>query len=416
MKHHRLIAPLLLTLLSPCALAGTTEVKGIRSWAAPDHTRLVLDLSAPVHYKLFTLQNPDRVVLDLYDVQFNARIPAPRAQDRFLLRIRSGVYKQRRRVVLDLKTVVRPSSFLLTPYKNYGHRLVVDLYSPAPKPEVTPTAKAPPIERTVRLETPSPPLGKTSPGPPAESTTTPPPRDVLIAIDPGHGGEDPGALGASRRREKNLVMQISRKLHRLIQKELGMSSFLVRDGDYYVALDERVKKATRRNADLFISIHADAFEDPGVRGSTVYVLSRKGASSKKARILAARENASDFIGGISIAGKDPVLSSVLVDLQRDAVMGRALSAAKDILQELNRIGKIRKRPLESANFSVLRAPDVSSILIETGYITNPQEEKRLSDPAYQEKLAMAILRGLRRHFSRHAPQDSRLAAARSQGT
>ena len=308
-----------------------------------------------------------------------------------------------------------PAVFLLTPYKNYGHLLVVDLYSPDPKPEVTPTAKAPPIERTALLKTPSPPLGRT-PGPPAESTPTPLPRDVLIAIDPGHGGEDPGALGASRRREKNLVMQISRKLHRLIQKELGMSSFLVRDGDYYVALDDRVRKATSRNADLFISIHADAFEDPGVRGSTVYVLSRKGASSKKARILAARENASDFIGGISIADKDPVLSSVLVDLQRDAVMERAVSAAKDILQELNRIGKIRKRPLESANFSVLRAPDVSSILIETGYITNPQEEKRLSDSAYQEKLAMAVLRGLRRHFSRHAPQDSRLAAARSQGT
>ncbi len=414
MKHHRLNALLLVALLSPCAWAGTTEVKGIRSWAAPDRTRLVLDLSAPVHYMLFTLQNPERVVLDLYDVQFNAKLPVPRAHDRFLWRIRSGVHKKRRRVVLDLKTAVRPRSFLLTPYKTYGHRLVVDLYSAPPKPEVTPTAEASQVDRTVHLKTPSPPLSET-PRPAALPTTTPP-RDVLVAIDPGHGGEDPGALGASRHREKNLVMQISRKLHRLVQKEPGMSAFLVRDGDYYVGLDERVKRATGRNADLFISIHADAFEDPGVRGSTVYVLSRKGASSKKARILAARENASDFIGGVSIADKDPVLSSVLVDLQRDAVMQRAVSAARDILQELNRIGKIRKRPLESANFSVLRAPDVSSILVETGYITNPQEEKRLSDPGYQEKLALAILHGLRRHFSRHAPQDSRLAAARSQGT
>lgn len=194
-----------------------------------------------------------------------------------------------------------------------------------------------------------------------------------------------------------------------------MTSFLVRDGDYYVRLKQRVAKARKRDADLFISIHADAFKDPRVRGSSVYVLSRKGASSEMARKVADRENASDRIGGVSIADKDELLASVIVDLQQTAVMSAAVDAARDILKALNRIGKVRKRPLESANFSVLRAPDIPSILIETGYITNPQEEKRLSDAAYQDLLARSILQGLRHYFRQHAPPDSRLAGIRNRG-
>ena len=420
-SRMRLVGALLAAWLPVTAALADTTVVGMRSWAAPDHTRVVLDLTAPVHYKMFSLRNPERVVLDLYDARLRAKPPAPWARDRYLKRIRSGKYKERVRIVLDLKTQVRPRSFLLAPYQDYGHRLVVDLHSvlPAPtKPPVRPPA-APvigkqPVERTAKA--PSPPLrAAMTPSPRPVPVSPAERRNVIIAIDPGHGGDDPGATGSAGHHEKHVVMQIAHRLHTLIKREPGMSAFLVRDGDYYVKLSDRVHKARKRNADLFISIHADAFRDPRVRGSSVYVLSRKGASSEMARQLADRENAADLIGGVSIADKDELLAAVIVDLQQTAVMSAAIDAAREILKGLNAVGKVRKRALESANFRVLRAPDIPSILIETGYITNPQEEKRLADPAYQERLVQAILRGLRRYFLQHAPQDSLLAAARDRG-
>lgn len=422
----RVAGMLLLVILPVDALLAATRVQGMRSWAAPDHTRVVLDLSAPVHYKMFSLQNPERVVLDIYNATLRARPPKPRAQDLYLKRIRSGGDKKRLRIVLDLKTRVRPRSFLLAPYQKYGHRLVVDLYAAKSvpfKPKVLPV-RPPAAPTTVKesvgrtAKAPSPPLRvapSTAASPPKPAVAPTARRDVIIAIDPGHGGDDPGATGAAGNHEKHIVMQLSRQLHALIEREPGMSSFLVRDGDYYVKLGKRVQKARNRNADLFISIHADAFRDPRVRGSSVYVLSRKGASSEMARQLADRENAADLIGGVSLADKDDLLAAVIVDLQQTAVMSAAIDAAREILKELNGVGKVRKRALESANFRVLRAPDVPSILIETGYITNPQEEKRLADPAYQGRLVQAVLRGLRRYFLQHAPQDSLLAAVRDRG-
>ena len=395
----RIFAIGLVSLMALPAPAAAVDVKNIRIWPAPDHTRVVLDIDRPVEYALFVLRDPDRVVVDLRDARLAKRVPGARPGDRLLARIRAAQRKRAERqardgtrndlrVVLDMKQRVRPKSFLLKPNRKYGHRLVIDVY-PAGG-EATETT-----------------LPKRVAGGAPEGR-----RKVVVAVDAGHGGEDPGAITRSGIREKNVVLAIARALKRRIDRTPGMKAVLIRDGDYYVGLRRRTEIARRRGADLFVSIHADSFRDPRVSGSSVYVLSRRGASSEAARWLAQQENASDFVGGVSIDDKDDLLASVLVDLQQTATLSASAEVGGQVLGSLGRIGRRHKRRIEQAGFLVLKSPDIPSILIETGFLTNPTDAKRLSNSKHQEQVARAILDGILRYFDRNPPAGTTFAAAR----
>ena len=376
--------PLLATLLiSLDLMAAPVEVENIRVWAAPDSTRIVLDISQPVEYSELFLTDPDRAVIDIRNVRLNKDPIQPGDNDNFVSRIRTSTRNETDvRFVMDLKQPAELKSFLLTPNQKYGHRLVIDLLEPEHESHIRQVNYAPQLNRS---------------------------RDVIIAIDAGHGGEDPGARGPGGTFEKDVVLQISKKLQELINQERGMRAVLIREGDYFIRLRKRIARAREHKADLFLSIHADAFHDPRVRGSSVYVLSKKGASSEAARWLAEQENASDLIGGVSLVDKDNTLASVLLDLSQTASLEASIDVADRVLGGLKSLGKVHKRRVQSAGFAVLKSPDVPSILIETAYISNPTEEKRLLDPAYQHSLAAAILKGLRSYFRDHAPEGTLLA-------
>lgn len=379
---HRLIIFATL-LISLDLMAAPVEVKNIRVWAAPDSTRIVLDISEPVEYTKLALTDPERAVIDIRNARLNKDPIQPGTTDNFVSQIRSSVRNQTDvRFVMDLKRPAEIKSFLLAPNQTYGHRLVIDILEPEHEMDITEVNYAPQLNRS---------------------------RDVIIAIDAGHGGEDPGARGPGGTYEKDVVLQISRKLQELINQEQGMHAVLVREGDYFIRLRKRIARTREHKADLFLSIHADAFRDPRVRGSSVYVLSKKGASSEAARWLAEQENASDLIGGVSLVDKDNTLASVLLDLSQTASLEASIDVADRVLGGLKDLGKVHKRRVQSAGFAVLKSPDVPSILIETAYISNPTEEKRLVDPAYQTNFAAAILKGLRGYFQDHAPEGTLLA-------
>jgi N-acetylmuramoyl-L-alanine amidase len=331
------------------------------------------------------LSDPYRTVIDLDNTQLKGETAQPIAKDKFLQRVRSARHNSSDlRIVLDLKKFVSYKSFLLQPNKHYGHRLVVDLFDS----EMNIQTKTKPHEQE------------------APSNL---PRDVIIAIDAGHGGEDPGARGPKGILEKNVVFSIAKKLADVINRERGMRAVMVREGDYFLRLRKRIAIARKHKADLFISIHADAFKDPKVRGSSVYILSRKGATSEAARWLAESENASDLIGGVSLDDKDDVLASVLLDLSQTASLEASIDVAERVLHGLKGLGKVHKRRVQAAGFAVLKSPDIPSILIETAYISNPTEEKNLINPAHQTKMARFILNGLRGYFRDFAPEGTLLA-------
>ena len=386
-------------LMALSAPAAVVDVKGIRTWSAPDHTRIVLDIDRPVEYALFVLRDPDRVVVDLRGAKLIKRVPKARSGDRLLARIRAAQRKraERRardgvkndlRVVLDMKQRVRPKSFLLKPNSKYGHRLVIDVYPEGGEAHAT----------VVR---------KQSADGAAKGS-----RKLVVAVDAGHGGEDPGAVTRSNIREKDVVLAISRALKRRIDRTPGMKAVLIRNGDYYVGLRRRTEIARRHGADLFVSVHADSFRDARISGSSVYVLSRRGASSEAARWLAQQENSSDFVGGVSIDDKDDLLASVLVDLQQTATLSASAEVGGQVLKSLGRVGRRHKRRIEQAGFLVLKSPDIPSILIETGFLTNPSDAKRLSNSKHQEKVARAILDGILRYFDRNPPAGTTFASAR----
>lgn len=365
-----------------CA-AGVT-VENVRTWPAPDHTRVVFDLAAPVEHAVMLLTKPDRVVIDIVGARLAKKIIAPDSKDKLIARFRAAPRDDGDlRVVLDLKQAVRPKSFLLKPSDRYGYRLVVDL-----EPKGTPAASTPAALSRSR------------------STL----RDLVIAIDAGHGGDDPGALGPKGTREKDVVFAIAKRLASLVEREPGMTAVMVRSGDYYVGLRKRMQIARKHNADLFISLHADAFKDSRVRGSSVYVLSRNGASSEAARWLANQENAADLAGGVSLDDKDDLLASVLLDLSQTATLNAGAEVAREVLGELARLGKTHKSRLQRAGFMVLKSPDIPSILVETAFISNPTEEKRLRDKAHQRALAEGIFRGVKRYFVARPPPGTLLAA------
>jgi len=386
----RLLAAGLL-LLTTLAQAGNApvQVQGVRLWAAPDNTRVVFDTSAAAEHRLFVLANPDRLVIDLKGARlapdFKKRLQAAGLVKGLRTAPRN---KTDLRVVLDLKRPVRPRSFVLKPNDQYGHRLVIDLHDS----RLAAAGKKPKPRKQAR----------------------PAVRDLVIAIDAGHGGDDPGARGKRGVREKDVVLGIARRLAKLVEKEPGMKPVLVRTGDYYIGLRKRIDKARRHRADLFISIHADAFRDRRVHGSSVYVLSQRGASSEMARWLAARENAADLVGGVSLDDKDDLLAEVLLDLAQSATIETSQGVAASVLRELRKIGKVHKRHVQHAGFVVLKSPDIPSLLVETAFISNPAEEKRLRSAAHQQKVAQAIMNGIRRYYRANPPAGTRLAMARAQ--
>lgn len=381
----RIFCSSLLWFFTSTCLAGQVEVQNLRTWPAPDHTRIVLDISGPVEHKIFTLQDPDRVVVDLRSAVLRGPLESSSPSERLVARVRSATRnKQDLRVVLDLRSRVRPKSFLLKPNSNYGHRLVIDLFPGTDTRSEPRVVKASPDVQKVL-------------------------RDVTVVIDPGHGGEDPGATGHSGIREKQVTFAVGQKLANLINQQRGMRAVMVRTGDYYIGLRKRMKIARDSHADLFVSIHADAFQDSRVHGSSVYVLSRNGASSEAARWLAEQENAADLVGGVSLDDKDDLLASVLLDLSQTATLSASTEAGADVLEELKTLGKTHKKSVQRAGFVVLKSPDIPSILVETAFISNPDEERKLTKPGHQKRLAAAIMSGVRNYFEHHAPPGTLLA-------
>jgi len=374
----RFLTAAVLIAASLVAEAGTT-VKNIRIWSEGDKTRVVLDLSRPARHSIFTLRGPDRLVVDLKDGELAGSLRSLPEGTGLVRSIRSGVRANGQlRVVLDLNAEVRSRSFTARPNSAYGDRLVIDL-------------KRAGSPKTVKRASESYQRG----------------RDIVVAIDPGHGGHDPGAVGKARTREKDVALAISRELARKIDAEPGMRAILIRDSDYYVDHRRRMQIARKNRADLFVSIHADAVDDRRPQGTTVYALSLKGASDEAARQLAARENAT--VGGVPLSDKDDVLASVLYDLSQNAALSASLDVGDDISRELARIGKVHRRKVQQAGLIVLKSPDMPSVLVETGFISNPSEERRLKDRRHQQKLAAAMLNGIRGYFYENPPPDTRIA-------
>lgn len=440
----------LLALAPEIARAGAA-VRGVRMSDAGDHTRFVFDLSAPARHQMSHAADPDRLILDLGDSRLQGSLQTLDLSRAPVSRIRSGMYNATDlRVVLDLASSVEAKSFLLPPGDGFGHRLVVDVYPKAapagtPSPAVASTGAKPATIADTRAEAspsavqqPGVPVAAAKPAP-AEAASAPAPertpaarddtpaatvaepvapmptayprgRDILIAIDAGHGGQDPGALGPRRVREKDVVLAIARQLAERINQQPGYRAMLVRKGDYFIPLHKRRDIARAARADLFVSIHADAFTHSRAFGSSVYALSPRGATSVSAAFLAERENGADLIGGVNLGAKDDVLAGVLTDLSMTATMDASLGVGSRVLSSMGRVSRLHKRRVEQAGFVVLKSPDMPSILVETGFISNPTEAERLSTRHYQRAMAKAIFEGLGNYFLNTPPPDTRVAA------
>jgi len=368
---------LLTLLLMPLAGVAGVSVEDVRSWSGPEKTRVVFDLDGPARHELFTLEGPDRAVLDIRNAQLSADRLEDMAGQGPIDRVRTGSRGDGVRVVFDLTASVEVNSFTVEPSDGRGHRLVVDLKGSGPGGDGA-TDRA---ESTAREPTRS-----------ASSRSDAP---FIVAIDPGHGGEDPGAIGPGGTYEKNVVLSVGRKLADRINAVDGMRAILIREGDYFIGLRDRTRRARDANADLFVSLHADAFHDQNVRGSSVFVLSRSGASSEMARLLARSENRAHRIGGVSLDDKDPDVASVLLDLSRAHTVEESMAFAAEVRRELAAIGDVHGRGVEQAGFAVLKSLDMPSVLVELAFISNPEEERRLNTPAYQRQLSLGILNGIR---------------------
>lgn len=448
-----LIFAVLIFSLADVAQAATVVIAA-RVWPAEDYTRITLESAKPISHKMVMLKNPDRLVLDLEDVELGATLKTLSdkilSSDPYIKQVRAAQFKPGVvRVVIDLKAEIKPTIFSLPPAGEYKNRLVLDIYptldplmamleqreKSAPggsKPEL-PTASSTllqqatspkiivePIPETVKLESGQADSTDAEPPRPAESAgmeksstpSTPTPelnkpkltnkedsRLITIAIDAGHGGEDPGARGANGSHEKDITLAIAKKLKEQIDAEPNMRGVLTRDGDYFIPLHGRVVKARKLQADLFVSIHADAFVKKDARGSSVFALSERGATSASARYLAKKENESDLIGGVSLDDKDPYLAKTLLDLSQTATINDSLKLGKAVLGHLGSINTLHKRAVEQAGFAVLKSPDIPSILVETAFISNVEEERKLNDEEYQDKLAGAVLSGIKKYFA-----------------
>ncbi len=379
-----LAAALVLGGVQPTFADGPTRLAEMRASVTDQRSRLVFDLGGPVEHSVFRLQNPDRIVIDIENVDPASALPSQLSGAKRVGRIRHAVREGNDlRIVLDLDQPARARSFLLEPAGQYGHRLVVDVLSPGEGEQPTRAASASGSREL---------------------------RDLVIAIDPGHGGRDPGAVGGHGTHESDVVLEIAKRLRDLFRQTPGFRPVLTRETDVYLSLRERIHRARKAQADLFISLHADAFRDPRARGSSVYALSVNGASSEAARWLAESENSADLIGGVSLDDKDEMVRSVLLDLSQTASIESSLTVGEQVLSELGNINRLHKHSVQQAGFVVLKSPDVPSILIETAFISNPHEERQLRTDAHQRDLARAIRDGVQRYFERRAPPGTHLFA------
>lgn len=407
---------LALFFLVPPALAQSpAEITAARVWPSAEYTRVTLESQEPLQYRIFGLKDPERLVLDLEEIEISdalrGLIDKVRADDPHIQGVRIGRFKPGVvRLVFDLKSEVKPQAFRLAPIADYGHRLVLDLYPTEEYDPLLAFLDGLDAERAAEAGTPDQPesAAPTARQPTGGRSTRPQnkkpsPRFIIIAIDPGHGGEDPGALGRGGTREKDVTLAIARQLKRRIDQEPNMRAILVRDGDYFLPLRTRVQKARRVRADLFVSIHADAYIGPHARGSSVFALSERGATSEAARWLAKSENDADLIGGVNLDVPDPYLKQTLLDLSQTASINDSLKLARAVLDELGNINRLHKPEVEQAGFAVLKAPDIPSILVETAFISNPREERKLRNRAYQKKFAEAIFSGIKRYFAKNPP-------------
>jgi N-acetylmuramoyl-L-alanine amidase len=404
-------------LLSQGAFAvesSAERVRAVRIWPAPEYTRVTIESGEPLRHHLSVVKEPERLVLDLEGVDFpnvqQAFAGKVSESDPYIANLRVGRFKPGVvRVVLDLKTGVKPQIFTLTPIGEYGHRLVLDIYPTEPVDPILALLQKPDLKVDPSLGT-----GATEEGderkrgaapkaPPARQNGGTAERLVTIAVDAGHGGEDPGARGRRGTYEKTVTMTIARKLKTLIDAEPNMRALLIRDGDYFIKLEARVEKANLVKADLFVSIHADSFVKPHARGSSVFALSERGATSTAAQQLANRENDADLIGGVNLKSKDRYLKMTLTDLSLTAQISDSLKLGRAVLGELGDVNTLHRGRVEQAGFAVLKAPQIPSILVETAFISNPDEERRLNDEAYQEKIARAVLRGVKSYIARNPP-------------
>jgi len=376
-------------------LASSTwavEVHDVRLWRAPDNTRIVFDLTGPTEHKLMVLDSPRRIVVDIENARLKTDLSDLKLANTPVSGIRSGVRNgDDLRVVLEMSATVNPRSFVLKANEKAGDRLVLDLYDQQAEGESTTVTT---VKKSVKQSA---------------------KRDIIIAIDAGHGGEDPGAIGPNKRREKVVVMAIARELDALFKSDNGFAPTLIRSGDYYISLRGRRELARKRQADLFVSIHADAFKRKEAHGASVYALSTRGATSTAASYLAQRENAADLVGGVSLSDKDDVLAGVLADLSMTSTLDTSLKLGGKVLGKMDNIAKLHKRQVEQAGFAVLKSPDIPSILVETGFISNPEESRKLVSSSYQKKMARAIHAGIKDWFLAHPPSGTLIAWQKQQG-
>ena len=367
----------LITVLVSQQITALTNVKGIRVWPAPDNTRVVLDLSKKAKYSVSTLSSPDRIVIDLADARFSAKIAGLPLTNTGIKIIRYGVHTDNKiRIVLELNKKLKHNAFILAPNERYGHRLVVDL-----EPYLTQPAPTPP-KRIAKPET--------------VSVTRSP--HFIIAIDAGHGGDDPGAIGPRGTKEKDVALAIARQLKEVVDAHPNMTAVLIRNGDYYLGFRERMRRARAKNADLLISIHADAFMNAKADGASVFTLSSNKHSSVAARWLVASENRADLVGGVSISDKGDMVGNVIFDLTQTANSVASVEAAKHILHSMGKHGSLHRGKVESGAFLVLRSPDIPSVLVEAGFISNPKMELKLRSKQYQRAVALAIADGAKQYF------------------
>lgn len=432
-KHLKTSAKLMgfVLLLSEIDIAWGAKILGVRIWPAEDYTRITLesDKALPISQQLLT--NPDRLVVDVQGMELNSTlkdlVAKVKPNDPYVSQIRVGQFQPGLvRLVFDLKEPVKPQLFTLDPIAEYQYRMVLDLYPTTPPDPLMELVKSSArkeiaLEKAneeidliaqfaAKKEAPKAPVAQAIPevkesAPPAKHK-----RLITIAIDAGHGGEDPGAIGAMGSKEKHVVLSIAKRLRDKIDNDVYMRPFLTRDGDYFVPLHTRVQKARRVEADLFVSIHADAFIEPRAKGASVFALSQMGASSTTARWMANKENASDLIGGINIKTQDKQVANLLLDMSTTAQIKDSLQVGQSILKQIGGFAPLHKAKVEQASFAVLKAPDIPSILVETAFISNPQEEARLNDDAYQDRIAEAILKGIKDYFSKNPPVARRANA------
>ncbi len=375
-------------LLSLVVQAKPVHVDSLRYWTAPNKSRLIFDVSSAVHYKILRLNKPERVVIDFQNTKLSKKLIQPPADHPLFKRLRSSARnKKNLRVVLDLKERVSSKSYTLKPTKKKGHRLVLDLLAKNKKGRPTSVLKKKRKKKTKKI-------------------ARRPVRDVVIAIDPGHGGKDSGAIGKHGTQEKKVVLKIAKKLAILVNKKRGMKAIMVREGDQFIDLRRRMEIARSKNADFFVSIHADSFGNSNAKGASVFTLSRDGASSEEARWLAQHENSADLVGGVRLADKEKMVADLLYDLSQKATKDASRNAAKKVLDQFKNIGHLHGDSIQKAGFMVLKSPDIPSILVETAFISNPSEEKKLKSQRHQLKMAKAIFKGIVGYFNENAPRDT----------